>query len=485
MIRDRFRSPILRIGALLVTGSILVTACGSSATPSPSPTVAPSPSPTVAPSALPAPTVAPSPATATAGTGAYAACASAATTPITLTEWDQEVREGIGNSVDQLSTEFMAANPGVTIKRVSKSFDDLKATVKQALADATNGPDIAEVNQGRPDMGAAVQAGLLLPLTKYETQYGWDKRWGSSVLARNSFSDDGKTFGTGSLYGVSITGEIVGLFYNKNLFTQYGLSVPTSMADLTAQLATIKSKGGIPIAFGNLGGDAIQIYHSILETLVTPDWLNNFVYGTGGVSFNTPETKAAADALVAMGDAGDFTTGYAGISYDDSGTAFAAGKGVYMWTGSWEGATLTGKAGEIFGFIRVPPLTVGGSAMSVGGVGLPWSIRKTSKNADCAAAYLDYITSDHAMTLVAGNGILTSHAATGATGSSALYNDMAAAFNDANSKNQVGHYTDWSFPTAWDVVTQNLAKLLAHQETSDQFVTAVDKPYQAFLQTLK
>ncbi len=110
-------------------------------------------------------------------------------------------------------------------------------------------------------------------------------------------------------------------------------------------------------------------------------------------------------------------------------------------------------AGEIFGFIRVPPQTAGGSALSVGGVGLPWAIRKTSPNTDCAAAYLDYLTSDHAMVLVAGNGVLTSHAAPGAVGTSALYNDMAAAFNDANAKDQVGHYIDWSFPTAYDVIT--------------------------------
>jgi len=78
----------------------------------------------------------------------------------------------------------------------------LKATVELAFADP-NGPDVAQVNQGRPDMGAAVGAGLLLPLTDYASKYGWDQRWGAGVLARNSFSDDGKTFGTGTPCGVS------------------------------------------------------------------------------------------------------------------------------------------------------------------------------------------------------------------------------------------------------------------------------------------
>lgn len=475
-------SSITRIGALLLTAGMLVTACGSAATPSP--TVAPA-TPAVTPAPTAAATTAPTTAPTAAPLGAYEACASAATTPITLTVWDQEVREGIGTAIEQLNTEFMAANPGVTIARQQKSFDDLKATVKLALADP-NGPDIAQVNQGRPDMGAAVQAGLLLPLTDYATKYGWDKRWGAGVLARNSFTEDGKTFGTGNLYGVSVTGEIVGLFYDKDLATKNNLQLPPPSFDAMMQaMAAAKGGGDVPIAFGALDGDALQIYGSILETMVQTQWLDDFIYGRNNVSFSTPETIAAAAKLVELSDKGYFTKGYEGIGYDDSVKLFTAGKGLLLWTGSWIGATLTGQAGEKFGFFRTPPQAAGGSALSIGGVGLPWSIRKTTKNPDCAAAYLDYITSDHAMQLVAGLGVLPGHAAPNATGKSALFNEMAAAFADANGKNEVGHYLDWAFPTGWDTFKANLPQLLAKKITPEQFVQSIDKEYQAFLATLK
>ena len=475
------RVPILRAGALLLTAGLLAAACTTAASPTPAPaTEAPTTAPTTAP-ASEAPTAAPTEAPA----GSYEACASAATTPITLKVWDQEVREGIGDAIEQLNGEFTAANPGVTINRQQQSFEDLKKTVKLALADP-NGPDVAQVNQGRPDMGAAVGAGLLLPLTDYAAKYGWTERWSPGVLARNSFSDDGKTFGTGTLYGVSVTGEIVGLFYDKNLATKYGLTEPpATFADLVQQLDTVKAGGDVPITFGALDDAGIQMYASILETLVTPQWLDDFIYGRNNVSFNTPETIQAAKTLVDFVDKGYLTKGYEGIKGDDAAKLFAAGEGAYFWQGSWYGPTLTGAAGENFGFIRTPPQAAGGSALSIGGVGLPWSIRKTSANPDCAAAYLDWITSDHAMALVAGLGVLPGHAAEGATGTSALFNEMAAAFADANSKNEVGHYIDWAFPTGFDTFLDNLALLYAKKVTPEQFVANIDKEYQAFLATLK
>lgn len=219
--------------------------------------------------------------------------------------------------------------------------------------------------------------------------------------------------------------------------------------------------------------------------MVDRQWLDDWIYGRNNESFNTLQTKAAAATLVQLGDSGDFTQGYAGIGFDDSAKLFEAGKGVYFWTGSWEGASLTAAAGEKFGFIRTPPQTAGGPTLTIGGVGLPWSIRKTTKNPDCAAEYLDFLTSDHAMELVAAKGVLPGHAAPGATGSSELFNEMSAAFNDANSKDQVGHYLDWAFPTGWDTFKANLAKLQAKQISPDQFVQAVDSQYQSFLATLK
>ena len=120
----------------------------------------------------------------------------------TLVVWDQFYRDVESQVMDTLNAEFEVAHPGVKIERVVKTLDDLKVTLKLALTEA-NGPDVAQVNQGRSDMGAMVEAGLLLPLDAYLAKYNWGSVFSTSVASRNSFTADGKTFGQGNLYGVS------------------------------------------------------------------------------------------------------------------------------------------------------------------------------------------------------------------------------------------------------------------------------------------
>ena len=63
-------------------------------------------------------------------------------------------------------------------------------------------------------MGAFVKAGQLVRLDAYAKAYGWNERYPESVRAYSSYSPDGKTFGSGPLYGLPQVGEVVGIYYN-------------------------------------------------------------------------------------------------------------------------------------------------------------------------------------------------------------------------------------------------------------------------------
>ena len=68
---------------------------------------------------------------------------------VTLTVWDQEVRGGQEKQMATLNAEFQKKYPNITIKRVSRSFDDLVKTLRLALT-----------RRRRPGRGAGQQHAL-------------------------------------------------------------------------------------------------------------------------------------------------------------------------------------------------------------------------------------------------------------------------------------------------------------------------------------
>ena len=424
----------------------------------------------------------------------FSACSSLATPPaddsvdqtgetVNLVVWDQFYREEESKVIETLNAEFEAAHPGVKIERDTKVLEDLQMTVKLALGES-DGPDVAQVNQGRSDMGSLVESGLLLPLDDYIERYGWSDVFSTSVASRNSFTPDGKTFGQGSLYGVSPTAEVVGVFYNKGIFEANGWSVPTTFEDFEALLAEIKAAGITPISFGSLDGwNAIHEFSSIQHLLVSSDYINNFTYGVNNVSFDTEENQKAAEILLSWAKAGYFSEGYPGIGYDDSNNLFKAGEGAMTITGSWFAPELMTGTDQEFGFFLLPAFS-GNATMAIGGVGIPFAIRKSSQHTDLAAEYLDWMISPRAAELWAEAGMVPAMSlpADSNVNTDNLFGETLLAWDTLNRQNAVGHYIDWATPTIYDTLVSELQKLLGGISTPADFTAAVEADYAKFLQ---
>ena len=126
--------------------------------------------------------------------------------------------------------QFEAANPGVKIETNYLGWDDFMATIKLKMAD-NNPPDLAHGNQGFTVDGTLIQSGLVIPLDKYSDQYGWKNLFADGALAEYLWSDDGSTWGSGNLYGVSPVAEDVIVYYNKEKLNSLGLTVPSTFAE--------------------------------------------------------------------------------------------------------------------------------------------------------------------------------------------------------------------------------------------------------------
>lgn len=399
---------------------------------------------------------------------------------VTLVVWDQEVRGGQADAIKKLNQQFQQKYPNITIKRTAKSFTDLQATLKLA-ASGPNPPDVVEVNNGYSAMGPLVTARLLKPLDEYADRYGWADRYSEGLLKMNRFTEDGKTFGTGNLYGVPATGEVVGVYYNKAKLRKLGLELPTTFEEFEAALAKAKAGGEVPIQFGNLDKwTGIHEYEEIQLQQVDKAVARGFIFAESSEGFDNEGNLAAAEKLAEWTQKGYFTPGFAGLGYDPSWQQFGEGKGVFLITGSWLTADLKKALGNDVGFFLLPP-PEGGSLATLGGEGLPWAIgSKTEGNeAEAAAAYIDFLTSDEAMQVITDAGQLPASKAK-VTVPPGLDTEVFEAWTTANEEDAIVPYLDWATPTMYDTITAAVQELMGAKATAQEFVGKVQTDYEKF-----
>lgn len=400
----------------------------------------------------------------------------------TLTVWDQNTDTGINDAQQQLNDEFEKAHPNITIKRVSRSFADLKTTLKLALS-GDNPPDVVQANQGYPDMGAFVKAGFLRPVNDYSKLYGWDDYYPSSLLKLNSFSSDGTTWQGDDLYGVSQTGELVGLYYNKSVLQQAGIdSPPTTVAELTADMAKVKSAGSLPLSYGDVEkSPGIHLYGLVLSALAGHDAVNDLVAGKSG-SWTGKDEVTAASTITDWVDKGYVTEGANGVSRDDAVSSFGKGGSAFLITGTWYQATLEAAASaKDIGFTALTP-SGADAPVTMGGEGLAWAITSKTKNANAAAAYVDFVTNAKAAETLVDKGNLPTVVPDDDTpASGTIAGDITKNYQAISSSNSITPYLDYATPTFYDTITAAMQDLVAGKATPEQFTKTLQDDYSGFV----
>lgn len=403
---------------------------------------------------------------------------AAAQGDVTLIVWDNFTRDAEQPMIEELNAQFEAAHPGVTIQREVYETTDLGLLLPRSLSEST-GPDVAMINQGTTNMGALVAAGLLLPLNDYADQYGWWSRYGAGLHARNSVSDDGTQVGSGSLYGMSVTAEVVAVFYNKTIFSDLGIEVPTTWDDLVTDLQTIKDGGYVPITFGNLDAwPGIHTYGALAHIYSDIGDIDDMIYRREGGTFLTEGNLNGAQTFVDWIDAGYFSPGFAGMDNDNAATAeFTSGASAMWLAGNWNSGTIIAALGEDAVGMFLLPSPIGDEvAPTIGGIGLGYGIRATSENADLAAEYIDLITSQEAANTLFDYGYVPAIAIDESKLSEGtLTADIVHAWNAIAQADKVGQYFDWTLPD----IGSRIQELAGMQLSPEEFVNAVEADYEA------
>ena len=290
----------------------------------------------------------------------------------------------------KLSDEFTKQFPNVTWDIKQDQFTNLINETPRLLS-GDNPPDLIRL----PTMVSFAKEGLLKNLDPYAESFGWND-WPVPQLDQNRVADDG-TRGSGSLYAMGLNYSLTGVFYNKELAAQIGMTDPPKTIDeFDALLAKAKDAGLQPIMQWGSAKSGMGLAFPLQQLMaaygpVGP--INDWIYQKSDATIDTEPNLTAAKHLQQWIEAGYFPPDINAIEYTDSNARFTKGEGVFTFNGDWENANYDANMSGNVGFFLMPPADAGGDPAAMSAP-LTFGIASNAKHADCAAFFFDWVATD-------------------------------------------------------------------------------------------
>ena len=191
--------------------------------------------------------------------------------------------------------------------------------------------------------------------------------------------------------------SLTGVFYNKKLATQIGMTEPPkTVAEFEDLLAKAKAADLLPIMQWNAtasGGGLAFPLQNLMAAYGPTEPINDWIFQKPGATIDTPTNLTAAQHLQQWVKAGYFPKDTNAIEYTDANARFGKGEGVFMFNGDWQNAVYDKDLAGNVGFFVFPPAEAGGSLAAMSAP-LTYGIANTAKNADCAAAFFNWVATN-------------------------------------------------------------------------------------------
>jgi len=261
-----------------------------------------------------------------AGSSAETPEASGSGEPVEVNVWfgsdAMEQKEAIIN-------QFNEAHDDIKVVAAFYDTDGLKDALKVASSSGTL-PDTWRTYGGSLG-GYFVDNDLALDLTAYAAQNGWSEKFNSGTLDLCTY--DGK------LYGYPCSYNVVSMWYRKDIFEQYDISVPETFEEFEAACATLKENGITPISTAALyGWHTMRFVELLVEHYAGAekhDRLNNFEE-----SWNCEEVIQALTKYKEFSDKGYFPDGFVTADPDTTNYAVFSGTAAMDVDGQWFDANI-------------------------------------------------------------------------------------------------------------------------------------------------
>jgi len=271
---------VVGLSAVAVAGALLAAGCGSSGTSSPSNTTGGS-----------------SGSTAAGGTKSTSGSGGSSHT-IRVVYEEVPPAAGYTPSLTNAAKQFQAKYPGIKIKLepINATESDYYNKLAVLEKSASTAPDVLVEDSFQIPPDAA--AGFIIPINKYLNKWSdWKTEFPAAAHAEASGPDPSK------YYGVPISTDTRGLWYNKSVLQKAGIALPwhpKTWADVIAAAKQIKAKESNVIPFNINGttplGEATSLQGVQMLMSGTPQGINNTLYNPSTGKF-IGQSKGLLDSL--------------------------------------------------------------------------------------------------------------------------------------------------------------------------------------------
>ncbi len=295
--------------------------------------------------------------------------------------------------VKQLATKFHQKYPNITVQttvvpndqyqqleQARLSAKDVDLIAVQALAGA---PQSYTPGADKPVWLQWVEAGQLMDLSGQPFLQNY---YPQALANASTYNGKVYTVTTGS-YAYS------GVFYNKDIFSQYNLTLPTTWTQLVQLCQTLQAHGIAPFTIGQKDGWPLTLPGAGILADFYPDLqqLNQDLW-SGKVKWDDPnmiQVFTRVQDLMKLSE-----KGITGIDSQTAASRFAAGKTAMLITGMWDGASVAqANPAMKFGYIPIPGSDdATANNQFTGKYDFAWTVPTNAPHKDAALKWLDFFS---------------------------------------------------------------------------------------------
>lgn len=388
----------------------------------------------------------------------------------TLTIWHYENEDSaMGKAWAEAIKIFEEENPDVTVDVEKQTFEQIQKNAKIVLT-GDDVPDVMEFNKGNATAGQLAAQGLLTPLTDAATERGWDEKLTGSLATTATYDEQGR-MGSGEWYGVPNYGEFVGVYYNKDMFAEHGLEVPTSLDELEDVLAAFKKEGITPLAEAGAEYPLGQLWYELVLAYGDRALVDDYQLFANDVDFHNDAMTKATEKLDEWIEKGYIASDSAALTAEDMGVSFIDGTYPLMVSGSWWFGRLATEVEADWGQFNFP-----GNTLHTGSSGNLWVVPANADSPSLAEEFIDITLRPEVQNVLAAEGGLP------VAGDASVIEDertreLTENFQAILDADGLAFYPDWPVAGYYDVIVSELQSLVNRSKTPDEVLDGLQSSY--------